>query len=303
MDLSDKYSKFQRIKQEEASIDFNDQQFDETKSSSHYSQIQVEKGFLSNRFLKSMSSHCATVLITLLIVIGKIIRFKISQNTNVQLFTVFILSVELSTRSKLEDKLSKMNELLFLQDEVDMKSEDSNPVVKQLIDKETFVSSHKLEGLKPTTSTYKTSTTRRISSTTSSSTTTPATTSIPNKIMTTTMKGVEEKYHHSCCSTIELSSKEETTYKMHPNVLGTYHLSSDGDKIFYKKLNKNIFLSRPSTHGKAYTWGVNSNPDKTWGWVRAVTNASCPTNIDKWVVFDKTKNRWTEDRTLNIVCL
>ena len=68
-------------------------------------------------------------------------------------FTVFILSVELSTRSKLEDKLSKMNELLFLQDEVEMKSEDSNPVVKQLIDKETFVSSssHKLEGLKPTT--------------------------------------------------------------------------------------------------------------------------------------------------------
>ena len=121
--------------------------------------------------------------------------------------------------------------------------------------------------------------------------------------MTTTIKGVEEKYHHVCCSTIELSSKEETTYKMHPNVLGTYHLSGDGDKIFYKKLDKNIFLSRPSTHGKAYTWGVNSNPDKTWGWVRAVTNASCPTNIDKWVVFDKTKNRWTEDRTLNIVCL
>ena len=133
MDLSDgsKYSKFQRIKQEEASIDFNDQQFDETKSSSHYSQIQVEKGFLSNRFLKSMSSHCATVLITLLIVIGKIIRFKISQNTNVQLFTVFILSVELSTRSKLEDKLSKMNELLFLQDELEMKKMPTKELIRK----------------------------------------------------------------------------------------------------------------------------------------------------------------------------
>ena len=72
-------------------------------------------------------------------------------------FTVFILSVELSTRSKLEDKLSKMNELLLLQDEVEMTNQDSNPVQKQLIDKETFVLSRKLEGLKPSTPAYKTS--------------------------------------------------------------------------------------------------------------------------------------------------
>ena len=49
MDLSDgsKYSKFQRIKQEEASIDFNDQQFDETKSSSEdVGQFYTEKSYL-----------------------------------------------------------------------------------------------------------------------------------------------------------------------------------------------------------------------------------------------------------------
>ena len=218
-------------------------------------------------------------------------------------FTVFILSVELATRSKLEDKLSKMNELLLFQDEVEMVNQDSNPVQKQLIDKETFVLSRKLEGFKPSTLAFKTSTATTYK--TSSSTTTVATSST-NQIMTTTTKGVDEKYEekhgHICCSTIELSSNEET-FRMHPSVLGIYHLSGEGDKMFYKKQNKNIFLSRPEARGKAYTWGVNNNIQKTWGWVRAVTNASCPTEIDKWVVFDKTKNRWTEDRTFQIFCL
>ena len=79
MEVSDgnKYTKFKRIDQEEpTTIDINDQQIDDTKSSTHYSQIPVENRFLSNRFLKSMSSHCATVLITLLIVIG-ILRIMI----------------------------------------------------------------------------------------------------------------------------------------------------------------------------------------------------------------------------------
>jgi len=292
MELSDgnKYTKFKRIDQEDATINFNEQQIDDTKSSTHYSQIPIKNGFLSNRFLKSISSHCATVLITLLIVI------------------VFILSVELSTRSKLEDKLSKMNELLLLQDEVEMTNQDSNPVQKQLIDKETFVLSRKLEGLKPSTSAYKTSTSTTHKTSATTTVTTTVTTSITNQIMimTTTTQGVDEKSEarldHICCSTIELSSNEET-FKMHPGVLGIYYLSGEGDKIFYKKQNKNVFLSRPETRGKSYTWGVNNNPDKTWGWVRAVTNASCPAEIDKWVVFDKTKNRWTQDRTFEIHCL
>ena len=58
---------------------------------------------------------------------------------------------------------------------------------------------------------------------------------------------------------------------MYPNVLGTYNMDKTS---YYKNIDKNIYLSKPSSQlnsqGASFTWGVNSSPGQTWGWVRAV---------------------------------
>ena len=73
-----------------------------------------------------------------------------------------------------------------------------------------------------------------------------------------------------CCRSLMISSEAETA-QMYPNVLGTFNMDR---RSYYRKIDKNIYLSKPSSQlnsqGASFTWGVNSSPGQTWGWVRAV---------------------------------
>ena len=74
-----------------------------------------------------------------------------------------------------------------------------------------------------------------------------------------------------CCLSLMISSEAETA-NMYPNVLGTYTMDK---RSHYKNNEKNVYLSKPrrssqQLQGASFTWGVNSSPGQTWGWVRAV---------------------------------
>ena len=94
---------------------------------------------------------------------------------------------------------------------------------------------------------------------------------------------------------------------MYPRVLGTYAMDKH-KRSHYKHNDKDVYLSKPSGsavsgQGVSYTWGVNSDPDKTWGWVRAIRDGQCPEDVTQWAVYDQGRRGWTMDNTLNIRCV
>ena len=109
-----------------------------------------------------------------------------------------------------------------------------------------------------------------------------------------------------CCLTLKISSEAETV-QMYPRVLGTYKMDKN-KRSHYKNNEKNVYLSKPmgrsgTMQGASFTWGVNSDPDKTWGWVRAVRDGECPERITQWAVYDQGTRGWTRDSTLKIHCV
>ena len=54
----------------------------------------------------------------------------------------------------------------------------------------------------------------------------------------------------------------------------------------------------------SYTWGINSNPDKTWGWVRAGAGdrRQCPDLVRSWMIYDKNQG-WSVDTSFSISCV
>jgi len=104
-----------------------------------------------------------------------------------------------------------------------------------------------------------------------------------------------------CCLSLMISSEAETA-QMYPNVLGTYNMDR---RSIYKNTNRNIYLSKPSsqlTQSASFTWGVNSSPGQTWGWVRAVRDQECPEQVEQWAVYDQEGRGWIRDKTLKIRC-
>ena len=102
-------------------------------------------------------------------------------------------------------------------------------------------------------------------------------------------------------------SSEAETAQMYPKVLGIYKMDK---RSFYKNIKKNVYLSKPvrsseltQGQGASFTWGVNSSPHQTWGWVRAVRDQECPEEVDQWVVYDQDSRGWIKDNTLEIHCV
>ena len=107
-----------------------------------------------------------------------------------------------------------------------------------------------------------------------------------------------------CCLSLIISS-EAKTVKMYPNVLGTYKIEQ---RSYYKNTEKNVYLAKPFrsselTQEASFTWGVNSSPQQTWGWVRAVRDQECPEEVEQWAVYDQVSRGWTRDNTLKIHCV
>ena len=100
-------------------------------------------------------------------------------------------------------------------------------------------------------------------------------------------------------------SSEAKTAQLYPNVLGTYKMDK---RSLYKNTERNVYLSKPIrspelTQGASFTWGVNSSPGQTWGWVRAVRDQECPEEVEQWAVYDQASRGWTMDNTLKIHCV
>ena len=71
-------------------------------------------------------------------------------------------------------------------------------------------------------------------------------------------------------------------------------------RSYYKNIKKNVYLSKPVrsselTQGASFTWGVNSSPGQTWGWVRAVRDQECPEEVEEWADIDLDLNLWHLD--------
>ena len=63
------------------------------------------------------------------------------------------------------------------------------------------------------------------------------------------------------------------------------------------------YISRPSKGIKNFTWGVNTSPEVTWGWLRAEVAADCPEAVAVWTAWDKEVNRMSPDKSLTVTCL
>lgn len=122
----------------------------------------------------------------------------------------------------------------------------------------------------------------------------------PIDLSTIPTKTTQTSTYMRCCHKIIIASNNPI---LHSNVPGSYVLQSrDDDRIIYKRTDKDVFLSQPSVGSRKFAWGVNSNPDKTWGWVRAGADGDCPDAVPVWMVFDKTTNRRTVDKHFNVSC-
>ena len=102
-----------------------------------------------------------------------------------------------------------------------------------------------------------------------------------------------------CCLTLFASSEAETV-KMYPRVLGTYKMVNSRSS-YYKHDERNVYLSKPK--GSSFTWGVNSSPHRTWGWVRPVRDEECPEEVTQWAVYDQASRKWTRDNSFRIRCV
>merc|ERR1711892_981522 len=97
------------------------------------------------------------------------------------------------------------------------------------------------------------------------------------------------KRKDDCCKNIKITSTG-IVKEMYPFLLGAYenHEPNNSSPI-YKMENQNRFLSRPFGFTKSgthtYSWGVNSNPNGKWGWIKAFRSGPCPHMINQWKVF------------------
>ena len=104
-----------------------------------------------------------------------------------------------------------------------------------------------------------------------------------------------------CCTTLSISSSGVTA-KWYPHVLGVYKLQAEEERLLYKMVDSQKYLSRPSKGIKNFTWGVNPNPELTWGWIKAIFPGKCPNDVKDWAAFDKKNKRMISDKTLVISC-
>ena len=115
----------------------------------------------------------------------------------------------------------------------------------------------------------------------------------------------KEVLQNKCCRKVNLTSTEETQ-KLYPFVIGIYELS-DNDRIVYKKEGQARFISRPPGLTRkglnTFSWGVNSNPDGKWGWIKAFSGGDCPHQIDHWKAYDRTRKIWISDLSLSMQCI
>jgi len=116
---------------------------------------------------------------------------------------------------------------------------------------------------------------------------------------------MNENNTHSCCQMLNLSSTGETK-RLYPYVIGLYRLVDTARNVYQKKGQKR-FISRPQGLTRrgvnTFSWGINSNPDGKWGWIKAFKNADCPDLIDHWKAYDTTKKTWVADRTIAFQCI
>ena len=108
-----------------------------------------------------------------------------------------------------------------------------------------------------------------------------------------------------CCKTLNLTSTGETL-NLYSFVLGVYHLTED-DRTVYKKEGQNRFISRPPGLTRkgvnTFSWGLNSNPDGKWGWIKAFGDGKCPHLIGHWKAYDRKKKTWVADEALTFQCI
>ena len=113
---------------------------------------------------------------------------------------------------------------------------------------------------------------------------------------------LEQKQKTSCCSRVLLSSTGQTQ-EWYPGILGVYSLQQGDGPPVYKMLNSEKYLYRPR-RGKErrFTWGVNSSPHQTWGWVKSFLPGKCPDLMKNWAAFDPVKKKMTADPTFRVSC-
>jgi len=110
---------------------------------------------------------------------------------------------------------------------------------------------------------------------------------------------------HKCCKKVHISS-EKFALKEYPHMLGTYeNVNKDETKRpTYKLINGKRFLSKPENNtGKLYSWGVNINPNMTWGWMKAMEPSNCPHHVQTWRVWSSASSSWLADDSLSVVCV
>lgn len=108
----------------------------------------------------------------------------------------------------------------------------------------------------------------------------------------------------ACCEKLSVSSCGLTALWW-PHILGVYvlHKDHEDDRLLYKMVISEKYISRPSKGIKNFTWGVNTSPEVTWGWLRAEVAADCPEAVAVWTAWDKEVNRMSPDKSLTVTCL
>jgi len=105
-----------------------------------------------------------------------------------------------------------------------------------------------------------------------------------------------------CCRKVRVSSTG-VAVQLYSFMFGLYKQLPSSKQKTYRKIGSQQFLTRPGQNissGQSYTWGVNSNPQQTWGWIRAMEAADCPHEVKHWRVWNGQK--WIRDPSLTVVC-
>ena len=236
--------------------------------------VEVESGSVVSHvpgkrslvLVRSVASHCATVLITMVVLTGE---RDVSPLILIWSISVLLLSFEV-TRSR----------------EASLAGQVSRQVVTDWGGEKEFLHDNKPDPVKPGT---------EINVQVKRKTQTPDT-----ELDNTLAASVTH-----CCERVSVSSSGVTSV-WYPHMLGVYTLLNHPHQHLsplYKMSNTDLFLSRPSRGGKNFTWGINPDPDLTWGWARAVLPGTCPDNVLSWAAFDKKNKRMTPDKTLLVSCL
>lgn len=106
----------------------------------------------------------------------------------------------------------------------------------------------------------------------------------------------------SCCSRVLISSTG-LTQAWYPSILGVYSLQPGPGAPLYKMMDSQKFLYRPRRgKNRKFTWGVNNSPHLAWGWVKSGLPGKCPELLKKWAAFDPVKKHMRTDPTFRVSC-